>query len=175
MATRTTNKRPEPSSKTESVKVTRFLEELSWLFQSHQELDVKTIARALADSASQRTVKQGFSAFASPNPNIHFLVGILPLVLRDETIFSTNGAIADFAISALGMNMARWEKKSRFELIGEIVCNTIDLDDRELSKLVEALSVLANGDAVARKIVREAQSSSRGWNEIIQTLIAERQ
>lgn len=170
-----TNRRVEISSKTESLKATRFLEELAWLFQSHNELDLKTISRALADAASQRTVKQGFSSFASPNPNIHFLVGILPLVLRDETIFSTNGAIADFAISALGMNMTRWEKKSRFELIGEIVCNTIDLDDRELSKLVEALSVLANGDAVARKIVKEAQSSSRGWNEIIQTLIAERQ
>lgn len=174
MAAKTT-KRAETASKTESVRVTRFLEELSWLLQSHQELEVKSISRALADAASQRTVKQGFSAFASPNPNIHFLVGILPLVLRDETIFPTNGSIAEFAISALGMNMTRWEKKSRFELIGEIACNTIDLDDRELSKLVAALSVLANGDAVARTIVREAQSSSRGWNEIIQTLIAERQ
>ena len=174
MATKTT-KHAETSSKTESVRVTRFLEELSWLLQSHQGLEVKSISRALADAASQRTVKQGFSTFASPNPNIHFLVGILPLVLRDETIFPTNGSIAEFAISALGMNMTRWEKKSRFELIGEIACNSIDLDDRELSKLVEALSVLANGDAVARKIVREAQSSSRGWNEIIQTLIAERQ
>lgn len=168
------NKSANPTSRDSAVKVTRFLEELSWLFQSHQDLDVKAISKALSDAASQRTVKQGFSSFASLNQNIHFLVGILPLVLRDESIFSTNGAIADFAISALGMNMTRWEKKSRFELIGEIVCNTIDLDDGALTKLVEALSVLANGDAIARKIVKEAQSSSRGWNEIIQTLIAER-
>lgn len=169
------NKRGEVPIKNDSVRVTRFLEELSWLFQSRKELDLRSISKGLSEAATQRTVKQGFSSFVSPNPNTHFLVGVLPLVLRDELIFPTNGAIADFAISALGMNMARWEKKSRFELIGEIVCNTIDLDDSELTKLVEALSVLAKGDAIARKIVREAQSSRRGWNEIIQTLIAERQ
>lgn len=169
------NIRPKASMKLDSVKATRFLEELSWLFQSYQDIDVKSISKALADAATQRTVRQGFSSFVSPNPNIHFLVGILPLVLRDESIFATNGAISEFAMSALGMSMVRWEKKSRFELIGEIVCNTIDLDDSELSKLVEALSVLANGDAVARKIVQDAQSSRRGWNEIIQTLIADRQ
>ena len=173
MATKT-NKNTDITSKNSSVRATRFLEELSWLFQTHQELDAKSISKLLSDAALQNTVKQGFASFASPNPNIHFLVGILPLVLRDESIFATNGAIADFAISALGMNMARWEKKSRFELIGEIVCNTIDLDDSALTKLVEALSVLAKGDAIARKIVKEAQSSSRGWNEIIQTLIAQR-
>lgn len=173
MATKTT-KRVESSARLDAVKTTRFLEELSWLFQSHHDIDLKAISRALADAATQRTVRQGFSSFASPNPNIHFLVGILPLVLRDESIFATNGAIAEFAISALGMDMVRWEKKSRFELIGEIVCNAIDLDDSELSKLVEALSVLAGGDAVARKIVRDAQVSRSGWNEIIQTLLAER-
>lgn len=169
------NRRSESSVKLDSVKATRFLEELSWLFQSHQDIDVKAIAKALAEAAKHRTVRQGISSFASPNPNIHFLVGILPVVLRDESIFATNGAISEFAMSALGMSMIRWEKKSRFELIGEIVCNTIDLDDSELSKLVEALSVLANGDAGAREIVRDAQVSRRGWNEIIQTLITERQ
>ena len=145
------------------------------LLQTYQGMHVNSISKALADAATQQTVRQGFSSFASPNPNIHFLVGILPLVLRDESIFATNGAISEFAMTALGMSMVRWEKKSRFELIGEIVCNTVDLDDSELSKLVEALSVLANGDAIARKIVRDAQVSRRGWNEIIQTLIADRQ
>ena len=168
-------KRSESSTKLDSVKANRFLEELSWLLQTYQGMDVKSISKALADAATQQTVRQGFSSFASPNPNIHFLVGILPLVLRDESIFATNGAISEFAMTALGMSMVRWEKKSRFELIGEIVCNTVDLDDSELSKLVEALSVLANGDAIARKIVRDAQVSRRGWNEIIQTLIADRQ
>lgn len=173
MATKATRSTAS-STKLDAVKATRFLEELSWLFQSHHDMDMKAISRALADAATQRTVRQGFSSFASPNPNIHFLVGILPLVLRDESIFATNGAISEFAISALGMEMIRWEKKSRFELIGEIVCNTIDLDDSELSKLVEALSVLARGDAVARKIVRDAQVSRRSWNEIIQILLVER-
>jgi hypothetical protein len=173
MATKT-NKSTDIANKYSSVKAIRFLEELSWLFQTHHDLDAKSISKLLSDAASQNTVEEGVASFASPNPNIHFLVGILPLVLRDESIFSTNGVIADFAISALGMNMSRWEKKSRFELIGEIVCNTIDLDDSALTKLVEALSVLAKGDSTAREIVKEAQSSSRGWNEIIQTLIVER-
>ena len=169
MATKN-GKRVDPS-KQDAVRATRFLEELSWLFQSHSDTELKSISKALTEAVTQRTVRQGFSSFASPNPNIHFLVGILPLVLRDESIFSTNGTIAEFATSALGMTMVRWEKKSRFELIGEIVCNAIDLDDSELSKLVEALSVLAGGDASARELVRKAQSSRSGWNEIIQTLL----
>lgn len=167
----TKNGKRVDSPKQDAVKTTRFLEELSWLFQSHSDTELKSISKALTEAVTQRTVRQGFSSFASPNPNIHFLVGILPLVLRDESIFSTNGNIAEFAISALGMTMVRWEKKSRFELIGEIVCNAIDLDDGELSKLVEALSVLAGGDASAREVVRKAQSSRGGWNEIIQTLL----
>lgn len=164
----------EQSLKNDSAKATRFLEELSWLFESYHDIDVKSIARALADTAKQRTVRQGFSSFVSPNPNIHFLVGLLPLVLRDASLFPSNGSIAEFAASALGMPMLSWNKKSRFELIGEIVCNAIDLDDKELSILVEALSVLANGDSHAKAIVRDAQDSKRGWNEIIQSLLTQK-
>lgn len=166
-------KSSESPTKNDSAKATRFLEELSWLFQSHSDIDPRSISKALADAARLRTVRDGFSSFVSPNPNIHFLVGILPLVLRDESLFPSNGSIADFAISALGMPMLRWEKKSKFELIGEIVCNTIDLDDGELSKLVEALSVLANGDSLAKAIVLDAHQSKRSWNEIIQSLLTQ--
>lgn len=170
----TKNKKASDSAiKNDSAKATRFLEELSWLFQSQSDIDTKSIAKALADAAKQRTVRQGFSSFVSPNPNIHFLVGILPLVLRDESLFPTNGSIAEFAISALGMQMLRWEKKSKFELIGEIVCNAIDLDDGELSKLVEALSVLAKGDSLAKAIVLDAHTAKRSWNEIIQSLLTQ--
>ncbi len=172
MATKNKNT-SDAATKNEAARATRFLEELSWLFQSQSEIDTKSIARALADAAKHRTVRQGFSSFVSPNPNIHFLVGILPLVLRDESLFPTNGSIAEFAISALGMPMLRWEKKSKFELIGEIVCNAIDLDDGELSKLVEALSVLARGDSLAKAIVLDAHTTKRGWNEIIQSLLTQ--
>jgi hypothetical protein len=159
----------------DSNKASRFLEELSWLLQTYSDIDLKAVSRALGDSTRQRSVPGSFTSFASPNPNIHFLVGILPLVLRDPTLFATNGAIADFAMSALGLDWERrWEKKSRFELIGEIVCSTIDLNDHELSKLVAALSILADGSTVAKKIVRDAQVSKRGWNEIIQLLVADR-
>jgi hypothetical protein len=170
MATRNTRNSESPT-KNDSAKVTRFLEEMSWLFQSHSDIDAKSISKALSDAAKHRTVRDGFSAFAAPNPNIHFLVGILPLVLRDESIFPTNGSIAEFSTSALGLQMIRWEKKSKFELIGEIVCNAIDLDDGELSKLVKALSVLASGDSSVKAIVLDAHRSKRSWNEIIQSLL----
>ncbi len=163
-------KKNDSSTKSDPVRALRFLEELSWLLQTYQEMDLKAISRALTDAADQRTVRRGFSSFASPNPNIHFLVGIIPLVLRDETLFPTNGTIADFATFALEMDMSGWKKKSRYELIGEIVCNTVDLDDSGLNTLVEALSVLARGDSKTKSIVRTAQDSSRNWNEIIQLL-----
>lgn len=172
MATKS-SKYNESSLKADSAKATRFLEELSWLFQSIGDIDTKSIAKALAEATKQRTVRDGFASFASPNPNIHSLVGILPLVLRDESIFPTNGSIAEFATAALKLQMQRWEKKSKFELIGEIVCNVVDLDDKELNMLVEALSVLAHGGSNVKAIVVNAHAAKRGWNEIIQTLLTQ--
>ncbi|MDP3821706.1 MAG: hypothetical protein Q8R33_09535 [Burkholderiales bacterium] len=163
------------AGRTESAKLFRFLEELSWLMKTYGDIDLKALARSLEESSKKHALSEGVSSFASPNANIQFLVGVLPLVLRDPTLFPSNGTIADFAMNALGLDWERrWEKKSRFELIGEIVCSTIDLNDGELSRLVRALTVLADGSNTAKKIVRDAQVSKRGWNEIIQLLVAER-
>jgi hypothetical protein len=155
----------------EEAITTMFLEELSWVFQSHPQLSARSLAKALAAASRRRTQTQDAQSFVSPNPNIQFLVGTLPLVLRDESLFPTNGSIADFAKLALKLPLQRWEKKSRFELIGEIVCNTIDLNDHALSKLVDALSVLARGDSSTKAMVVDAQNSQRNWNEIIQILL----
>ncbi|MBA2673010.1 hypothetical protein [Ramlibacter sp.] len=156
-------------------KATRFVEELGWLLQTYGDIDFKTLSRVFGDATRQSSVPPGVNSFVSPNPNIQFLVGVLPLVLRDTTLFPSNGSIADFAMSALGLDWERrWEKKSRFELIGEIVCSTIDLNDGELWKLVKALSILADGSSSAKKIVRDAHVSKRNWNDIIQLLVADK-
>lgn len=156
------------------VKVKRFIEELSWLLDAYSNVDFK----AMPD-----TIRKYFSAhpkesivmrqYVSSNPNQHFLVGVLPSVLNDESLFATNEDIAQFAKTVMKVHLLRYGKKSRYELIGTIVCETNKLNDLELTELVRALSVLANRKDTAKSLIVKRRKENYGWNVIIQELALE--
>jgi hypothetical protein len=106
----------------------------------------------------------------SKNPNIHFLVGALPTIFSDEKFFPNNEDIAEFASDALQLPIARWEKRSRYELIGFIVCETVKLDDERLARLVDVLSKIVSDDPKARGLFQDRKVRKLSWNEIIQQL-----
>ena len=54
-------------------------------------------------------------------PNISALVGCLPNLFLDLDLFKTNADIAEFADAVLKIKISRFEKKSRFEIIGIVV------------------------------------------------------
>jgi hypothetical protein len=123
----------------------------------------------LVHTPTQKQHEQ-FAPYLPENPNVYFLVGTLPKLFSDERLFPSNEDIADFAGAALKVRIPRWEKKSKFELIGHIVCRTAELSDIEVSDLVKALQrLIANGDS-ARKLIRDSKQSGLSWNEIIQQL-----
>jgi hypothetical protein len=108
--------------------------------------------------------------YASPNPNKHFLIGVLPRLFQDTKIFPSNEDIAEFAQTVLRVPVTRYEKRSKYELIGLIVCQTNELDEEKLSNLVKALSVITRSDEKLKKVVEARRSGGLSWNEAIQQI-----
>jgi hypothetical protein len=114
-------------------------------------------------------------SYVSSNPNKHFLVGVLPRLFTDETLFPQNEDIAQFALSVMDVPIPSYQKKSRYEIIGRIVCLVNGLDDKLLSKLVHALEVLTEDDENVKKVIKQRKDQNFGWNAIIQELATGRQ
>lgn len=152
----------------------RFIEELSWVLASYENLDFKALPELVQVARHRVNVgdeaRKGMVGYVSPNPNTHFLVGVLPRMLNDDSVFASNEDIAAFSRDVLDVTVPRWEKKSKYEIIGHIVCNIYGLDDRALENLVRALSKLVSGDKKAEQIFRKEKAQRTSWNEVIRLL-----
>lgn len=166
MAEKRTRKTTSRTEKTRDPRAAaRFIEELSWLLQSYSNLDFRVLEQGVTFGT-----KAGVSSSASKNQNIHYLVGTLPIIFNNPRYFPTNEDIVEFANMALRLDIARWEKRSRYELIGLIVCETARIDDQGLGQLVEALTRVTAEDPGAEAIIASRKQNSMNWNDLIQLL-----
>lgn len=158
----------------EVLKAKRFLEELSWVLSSNSHLDFKALPRLIKDVLERSVIKpQAVGGYVSSNPNKHFLVGVLPRLFIDENLFPSNDDIAEFARSVMHVEIPRFHKKSRYELIGHIVCQTNTLDDEKLRNLAKALDVLASRADAVKTVATKRKQGQFEWNEVLQSLVAE--
>jgi hypothetical protein len=169
------SRRPSRSDKNRDQRnVMKFLEELSWLLSANANLDFRAIAELVRVARrSGANTPSALDSYVSKNPNIHFLIGSLPVMFSDETLFGSNEDIVEFAHAALGLRIGRWDKRSRYELIGFIVCETANLNDGQLDKLVNALVRLVSNDPGARQLLTRRPDKKLSWNEVIQQLTDE--
>lgn len=165
--TKTTNKTMHSSNKLSSA--INFIEELGWFFDSKRVNQLRNLPDLLRECINTE-MNLVAGQFVSPDPNKHFLIGVLPRLFQDKNLFPTNEDIADFAVTVLKLKVNRSEKRSKYELIGLIVCETNNLDEMNLSKLVAALSLLTGNDNRMKKIIEARKSNSFSWNEIITEL-----
>lgn len=150
-----------------------FFEELLWFLDSKKNLKLKGIPKGLRDLLAQDThglTSKYINNFAVPNSNIRFLIGVLPQLFQDEKLFATNIQIAKFAEEVLGINVTRPDKRSKYELIGLIVCQTNNLSDSQLVDLVQALNELTQSVDKLNLVRNIVQNDSFSWNETIQKL-----
>ena len=148
----------------------RFVEELSWLLSSYDELDFK----ALGDLSSTFFEISRHSSLVSKSPRsktAQTLVGVLPSFFLDLELFPTNEDIIEFSQMALGINIPRWQKKSKFELIGHIVCHTDQASPEYISRVMAALDEALSEQGTARKKLTKERKSGRSWNEVIQSML----
>ena len=62
------------------------------------------------------------------------------------------------------------KKRSKTEIIGEIVCTTYSLSEAEIRKVVNALNKIVDNDNIANSIKEMKKEATFSWNEIIQRL-----
>ncbi|MFW5437858.1 hypothetical protein [Paenibacillus apiarius] len=160
----------DKKKRTEINRAIDLFEELIWLIDSKKNIRLKEVPgnlRTLLDSPESNNVSQKYK---SSNPNIHFLIGTLPRLFKDEGLFPNNSSIANFAEEILNINVTRPEKRSKYELIGLIVCETDNLSDDQLIELVKALSrITGDGDSLT-KLKEKKNKDNFSWNEAIKSL-----
>lgn len=148
-----------------------FIEELSWLLESKSKLKLSEIPEILRSNLDTvNNVKNTTSKYISPNPNIHYLIGVLPRLFKDTKIFQKNEDIVAFAVEVLKIEISRSDKRSRYELIGLIVCECNELDDNALEVLVNALSKITGSAEKINQMAKEKASVGFSWNETIRNL-----
>jgi hypothetical protein len=148
-----------------------FIEELSWLLDSKRKLKLSDIPEVLRNQLS--TTNSAASAadkYASPNPNIHYLIGVLPRLFQDKKLFPKNEDIASFANDVLGVDISRVEKRSKYELIGMVVCECNELDDSKLEVMVSALALITGNLEKINRFAEERKVTGFSWNETIRKL-----
>lgn len=157
--------------KNEISKSIDLIEEIVWLLDSKniKLKDVPSNLRELLYDDSSSNL-QGTENYISPNPNIHFLIGVLPRLFKDEDLFPSNLSIIQFAEDFLNIKLSKNGKRSRYELIGLIVCDTDTLSDNKLNNLVKALSKLVSDEDQFSSIKKENTKNNFSWNETIQKL-----
>ncbi|BGD23873.1 hypothetical protein [Pseudomonas aeruginosa] len=158
-------------SKSEINKAKRFIEEFSWLMESYGKIDLRSIAKLIDEIPSEpAAIQLANRAKEKTQPKTNFLTGILPSLFMDTQLFKSNEEISDFASSILGVTVLRAHKKSKFEIIGHIVCETISLDDKGIDRVIKALSILSSDESRRKQIASKKNEGFFGWNDVIQEL-----
>lgn len=78
--------------------------------------------------------------------------------------------IAQFAQEVLDIPVPRYEKRSKYELIGLIVCETDQLNDEKLDQLVRALAEITKNEDKLNRIRAARESGQFSWNQTIRQL-----
>lgn len=162
----------DSNKKRKITQTINFFEELSWLFDSYSKrnIDFKEMPILLRQIIENNSGLSVTNKYESPNPNKNYLIGILPNLFQDSELFKTNFDLSDFAENVLKIEVSRVEKRSRYELIGLIVCEVINLNEDDLSILVDSLAKITNNNEKLKQFKEAKKKANFSWNEAIQQL-----
>ncbi|WP_407480399.1 hypothetical protein [Elizabethkingia miricola] len=147
------------------------LEEMSWILDNNN-LKFKEIPSILKDTFynnySNHIESPISNKYKSKNPNKDQLIGILPNFLQDAELFKTNTDLVEFGENILNIKITRSDKRTRYELIGLLICEIRNLNDIKLSKLVDALIEISSNEKSLMKIKSKKMTDSNfSWNDAI--------
>lgn len=168
------NKR-KTNSEFEFKQFLNFFEELCWLLDSNKEINYKNISKNLNEYRNIiiHCTKNEFNALQNKSKEYN-LIGVLPSLLKDEEIFQSNLQLVQFAEEVLSLFISRWEKRSRNEIIGLIICEVEEANKQRLSTLTEWSRNILNNKKTVCEYQRKAKSSGNmfSWNETIQKIVS---
>ena len=138
---------------------------------SHKEINYKNISKSL-NQFRKFSVHGSHEKIENDIYNTYELIGTLPSLLKDTDIFPSNVQLVQFAQEVLGLEIPRWEKRSRNELIGLIICEVEEANRERLDVLTEWSKNILNNKAKIKKM--QSNRSNFSWNETIRELLNNR-
>ncbi|MFZ6846033.1 hypothetical protein [Undibacterium sp. RuTC16W] len=158
-----------------------FIEELFWLLDSKQtHSSLQDLREFLVDvryevnqenKLQSRKLETATNSFRSSDPNKHLLIGILPNLFQNLDIFPTNKDIAEFTHEVLDVLVSRFEKRSRYELIGLVICKINEFEQNRIYDLVSKLTAIVESDSNIERIANEKRENKYfSWNDTIKRL-----
>lgn len=157
-----------------ALKTLDMLQELVWAIRSREPNELLTGVshlrrlatgeKALGTNIGKRTT------LADKRRDLKSLVGSMSLVLADVELFPANEDIAKFANEALQIPITRWEKRSRYEMIGMLIMESINANPTRLKDVVSLLERISNESESMTQIKSRARQTGFSWNEAIRSM-----
>lgn len=158
-------KQDSKKSKMELNKSISFIEDLCWLLDSQKSINYSEILKILGD------IKKNTNNLLVPSTDE--LIGILPQLLTDKTLFTTNKSLAQFSDEILGIEILNWHKRSRYEMIGVIICKV-----QESPQIASGIStyvltnILQNKEKIRKyQKQKEKEKAQFLWNDAIHKIV----
>ena len=151
----------------EQQQLINFFEELCWLLDSNKNINFNNASKNL------KTIRNSIIHGATfENANIVSLIGVLPSLLKDLEIFPSLAQLVQFAKEILGIEISRWDKRSRNEIIGLIICEVEDTNKERMDILLEWSNNILNNKKRVQEMQEKAKNEGNifSWNETIQKL-----
>ncbi len=150
-----------------------FLEDLCWLLESKKNLNFSEVAKTINDMRSVVEDKANKNIQNEAKKLEEDIIGILPKMLVDSTLFKTNKSLSQFADEVLNIEIKNWEKRSRNEMIGVIICQIQDSSTKLKGVSVYLLeNILQNKDEFV-KIQKDKENGNNQfkWNDAIHEIV----
>lgn len=159
-------------SSTELKKLLMSLERIEWALE---DIDYKAIkqAREFVSNSIEVTNKHRkvFSENERTSNSLEFLTGILPTLFKDRKLFPKNEDIISFTQDLIGLERVnRVDKRSRYEIIGLVVCEATVSNSAKLDRLISAINVILSDETVRKSFEVMRKEESFSWNEAISRL-----
>lgn len=150
-----------------------FFEEFCWLLGSNKDINFKNVSKYLHEYRNIIVHGSSNDYINVQHSDEYHLIGILPSLLKDEELFQNNSQLVEFADEVLSLSISRWDKRSKNEIIGLIICEVEDANKRRLNILKERIKSILNNKNAVYEYKKNAKNTGNmfSWNETIQKLV----
>lgn len=160
-------RKKKSSTEIEQQQIINFFEELCWLLDSNKNINFNNVSRNL------KTIRNNIvHGTTFEDTTITSLIGVLPSLLKDLEIFPSLAQLVQFAKEILGIEIPRWDKRSRNEIIGLIICEVEEANKERMDVLLEWSNNILNNKKSVQEMQEKAKNEGNifSWNETIQKL-----
>lgn len=142
---------------------------------SHEELRnlIKDIVAEL--NAEKKSVRKYISSkhysnqsnYLNPTNEVESLIGSIPFILLDKSIFQKNMDVVEFA-SKIGIDIQNGEKKKIDEIVGRIIAAIKEFPPTQIAQLNQAILQLKAKPSRATK--KDKKSFFEEWDRVIKNI-----